>query len=67
MRRSRRISTIVHIFYWVIIIGVSVGSYFAVQPLLKMLPNLIGAVQGDVLAAQNALAKLQEFQSVLGK
>ena len=67
MRRSRRISTAVHIFYWVVIIGVSIGSYFAIQPLLNMLPNLIGAVQGDAQSAQSALAKLQEFQSMLGK
>ncbi|MEI6396598.1 MAG: hypothetical protein WCO48_00785 [Candidatus Taylorbacteria bacterium] len=65
LRRSRRISTLLSIFYWVVIIAISVGSYYFIEPYMKMLPNVIGAIQGDVNSANAALQQMKSLQSVL--
>jgi hypothetical protein len=61
LQRSKRWGTIIHIIYWVIIIGLSVGSYFAIQPLLNTIPALLGATQSNPSLANDLLQQLQSF------
>jgi len=65
LRRSRRMSTILTIFYWVVIVVVSVGSYYFVEPYMKLLPNVMGAIQGDVNSANAALQQMRSLQAKL--
>ena len=65
LRRSRRMSTILTIFYWVVIVVVSVGSYYFVEPYMKLLPNVMGAIQGDVNSANAALQQMKSLQAKL--
>ncbi len=65
IRRSNRVSSIFHIFYWIVILAVSFGSYYFIEPYVKLLPNVIGAVQGDVSSANAAMQQLKALQSVL--
>ncbi len=61
MRRSARISSLFHIFYWVVIIGLSVGSYYFIEPYFSALPNLMNAVQGDQTSTNSALQQIQSL------
>ncbi len=65
LRRSNRISTFFHVFYWVLIIAATVSSYYFIEPYVKLLPNVMGAVQGDVNSANAAMQQLKSLQSVL--
>ena len=67
LRRSNRISTLLHVFYWVVIVVLSLGSYYFIEPYMKMLPNVIGAVQGDVSSANAAMQQIKSLSAVLPK
>ena len=67
LRRSNRVSAVFRIFYWILILAVSVGSFYFIEPYMKMLPNVIGAVQGDVSSANAAMQQLKSITSVLPK
>jgi len=41
MRRGQFIGNVARIFYWVIIVGVSFGAYYFVQPYIDMYKNLL--------------------------
>lgn len=64
LRRSGRVASVLHVFYWVIIIALSIGSYFAIQPLVKFLPSVVGSAQGDTNVATSAL---QQMKSLIQK
>ena len=66
MRRTQRITAIMHILYWVIIIGVSVGAFYFIQPYLTFLtggllaPSAHGETGGSELdTLLNALKQAQ--------
>ena len=67
MRRAARISTILHVFYWLVIIALSVGSYFAIQyfvePFIKMMPSVMNATSGDKQSIDMIIKQLQSLQS----
>ena len=63
MRRSARISSLFHVFYWIVIIVLTFGSYYFIQPYVNMLPTLLGAAGGDPIAANNASKLLQDLLS----
>ena len=49
MRRSNRISSFLRILYWIIILGVSVGAFYYIQPYVNSLVELavnIGGLEG---------------------
>ena len=41
IRRSQRIANITRFFYWLIIIGITVGAFYFVQPYVNQLQDLI--------------------------
>jgi hypothetical protein len=60
IRRSNRISMIMRAVYWVLILLVSFGAYYLIQPYVETMMNLIGsdpAVQGS----QNSYETLMEL------
>ena len=51
IRNSGRVGTAMRILYWIVIIGLSYGAYYFIQPYLKTVTGLYDQVQG----ASNAL------------
>lgn len=67
MRRAALWGRAWHLLYWLIIIGISVGAYFYVQPYIDQLLNLYGGVKGDVKAVQGVAGQLGELGKLLGR
>jgi len=62
IRRSNRISVVMKVFYWVIIIGLSIGAFYFLQPYVNSMMGIVDEAQkaiqgvsGTVNQAQNAL------------
>ena len=63
LRRSMLISRFLTVFYWVIIIGASIGALYFVRPYIETLQGLYGGMQGGLSATQNQTGKLLEILS----
>jgi len=46
MRRSLRWSRIMSIMYWVLIIGISIGAFYFLQPYVDQVVKMYGSVSG---------------------
>lgn len=47
LRRSNRISTAMRVAYWVVIIALSFGAFYLIQPYLTFLTGLTGESSAD--------------------
>lgn len=56
MQRSARIGTAMKIFYWALIIFMSFGAYYLIQPYINMLTSL----SGDVSNNMNTVSSLKQ-------
>lgn len=61
IRRSNRFSTAMKIAYWVLIIGLSVGAYYLIQPYMTFLSGLSGGQSLNLNNAQNAADQLKDL------
>ncbi len=59
LRRANRFATLMTVCYWVIIIGVSFGAYYVIQPYIEMIFTLYGKIQGDAATTHSAISSLQ--------
>ena len=48
IRSSNRWSAFFRIFYWLIIIGISVGVFYYVQPYVDVVMKAYSSIQGDL-------------------
>ena len=48
IRSSNRWSVFFRIFYWILIIGASVGAFYFIQPYIDIAVNTYKSVQGDL-------------------
>jgi hypothetical protein len=64
IRRNNRYATIFKVVYWVIIIGVSLGAFYFIQPYVESILNVYRGVQGDAAAAHNAVTSIQSLLHV---
>ncbi|MDB5238996.1 MAG: hypothetical protein JWO00_331 [Candidatus Parcubacteria bacterium] len=46
IRRTGRLALLARILYWVVILGVSVGAYYFIQPYINQLVGIYGSVSG---------------------
>ncbi len=53
MQRSARIGRIITILYWTVIIGATVGAFYAIQPYIEQLLSVYSGIQGGVNNIQN--------------
>jgi hypothetical protein len=66
IRRSNRLSLALRIAYWVIIIGIAIGSFYFIQPYANALLNFSNQGQGlegvgnSIKNAQNAANDLRD-------
>jgi hypothetical protein len=58
IRSSNRWATIFKIFYWVIIIGVSVGAFYYIQPYIDIATKTYKSVQGDLGSVKSLINNL---------
>ncbi len=68
MRRTGRIGMILHALYWVIILAVSFGAYYFIQPYVTMMldlisdqPGMTAGVTSDMSQVQSATNSLREL------
>ena len=58
MRRAALFGQIFHMLYWVVIIGLSVGAYYVIQPYVDQMRGVYSGLQTDVGAVKNAASQL---------
>ncbi len=60
MRRAQRWAAVMRVIYWIILIGVSVGAFYFLQPYLKQVTDLYNNSRG---ALGNFTTLLNNFSS----
>ena len=65
MRRGARIRTVLHLFYWIVVIGLSFGAYYFLEPYLLQLQKVYSGLKGDVENVQGAAKNLGDFSKLL--
>jgi hypothetical protein len=63
IRRSGRWSTAVRILYWIIIIGLSLGAYYYVQPYINPLLKSYNNIKGDINNVKTIINKVSSSTS----
>lgn len=48
IQRSNRVGTAFRIFYWLIIIGVSVGAFYYLEPYIQVAKTAYQSIQSDI-------------------
>jgi amino acid permease len=48
MRRSMRWSSVLHVFYWILIIGSAFGAYYFLQPYINQAEKVLGNTQNSI-------------------
>lgn len=53
MWRATRVAGLVRIFYWLLVIGVSIGAFYYLQPYIDQLMAVYGGIQDSVGSFQS--------------
>ncbi len=61
IRRASLVSTIVRLSYWVIIIGLSFGAYYFIQPYIEQLGIVYDGAQKNVSEVQTVTNGFSNF------
>jgi hypothetical protein len=61
IRRSNRLSVIMRVVYWVVILGLSYGAFFFIQPYINSLMGLYNGAQQNVSDAKSVSAKISSY------
>ena len=68
IRRTNRFSVIMRVLYWAIILVVSFGAYYFIQPYLEtmlgaydQIQGSLQGIQGGMNSAQNAASSLRDL------
>jgi hypothetical protein len=69
IQRSLRASMIVKVVYWVIILGITFGAFYLIQPYIDFLTGSIGGLQEnassiDSFSIKGAVKNFQELQGL---
>ena len=73
LRNSARLGNLMRLFYWLLVIGLSFGSYYLIQPYIDQLGHLYSGLNDGVQTVKNAqsqlgqLGNLPELLKKLGK
>ena len=65
IRRVNRFSTALRIFYWLIILGVTFGAFYYLQPYLESTLNLVNKAQQSMQAVNGTINNVQGAIDVL--
>ena len=58
IRRSNRLSSVFRVFYWFIIIGVSIGAFYFIQPYINVITKTYGSLQQNINDVKNIANKI---------
>jgi hypothetical protein len=61
IRRSNRVSFIFRFLYWLLIIGVSIGAFYYIQPYVDKLNKAYGSLQSNVSDVQTVTNSLKDI------
>ncbi len=65
IRTSARISSLFRLFYWLIILGLSFGSYYVIQPYIEQLGQIYSGVNEGIQTVKNAQGQLDSIPEML--
>jgi hypothetical protein len=58
IRNSNRWASVFRVIYWILIIGVSIGSFIYLQPYVNNILNAYQSIQGDLNTVKTVANKL---------
>ncbi|MDB5259380.1 MAG: protein of unknown function with transrane region [Candidatus Taylorbacteria bacterium] len=61
IRRSNRISTVLRVLYWIVIIGLSFGAYYFIQPYIEQVSGLYNEAQQSIDNVKGVTSKFSGF------
>ena len=61
IRRSNRISVIFRVAYWVIILAISFGAFYFIQPYIESLTGAYGQIQQEYGSTQGAISSFRDL------
>jgi hypothetical protein len=61
IRRNARLSTAMRIIYWVVILGLSFGAYYFIQPYIETLMGISGQIKDNVGGVQSMASQIQDL------
>ena len=67
IQRTNRFSLVLRILYWVVIIAISYGAYYAIQPYMNQLFSLYSQVQQDAGVAHTTINSVSLLKGLLTK
>lgn len=65
MRRGARFRAALHALYWVVIIGLSFGAYYFIEPYIGQLQGIYQKIQGDVDNIRGTADTIGDFGKLL--
>lgn len=66
MRSSQKWASITRLFYWLVIIGISIGAYYYVEPYLKQVLSLYSQSKATLDKVQNLGNSLPDVSNING-
>lgn len=67
IRRAARWGIIFRIFYWMVIIGLSVGTYYYIQPYLDALGGVFEELKGGLKNTLSITERISDLRSLFEK
>lgn len=64
LRRAQIIGRTIRILYWVIIIGITFGAYYFIQPYIDQFVNVYSGLRSGVESVQNVSDKLPDLSGL---
>ena len=61
MRRSNRLSNIFRAFYWFLIIGVSIGAFYFIQPYIDAITGTYSDLQSNLNNVKSVTSNIQDL------
>ena len=61
IRRVQKIGQITRMFYWILIIGVTFGAFYFIQPYIKTVTNLYGGNANSISDFESSLSEVKYF------
>ena len=67
MHRAALWGRVFHFIYWVVIIGLSLGAYYFIQPYIDQLTQVYGGIKSDVGTVQNTVGQVGNLLKKIGQ
>ena len=65
MRRGARMRAALHMLYWIVIIGLSFGAYYFIEPYIAQVEKIYSGLKGDIDNVRGTADTLGDFGKML--